>query len=110
MSVSDEQSMAEMSSKPVVITPTLSPSSTHSHAYLKSSHVRGSPSDHLTPLWIFQVTVIASPLSPGSLTPPLSTVGIGATASCGMYLKSWLMVTSEYQTAEATLASVTWPR
>ena len=93
-----------------VMTPTLSLSSTHSHAYLKSSQVRGWPSDHLRPSRSFQVTVIASPPSPGTLTPPLAVVGIGSAASCGMYRKSLLIVSRECQTSEATLASVTWPR
>ena len=78
-----------MSSQPAVMTPTLSGSITHSYAYLKSSQVSGSPSDHFRPSRSFQVTVIASPFSP-TVTPPLSVVGIGSAASCGLYLKSWL--------------------
>ena len=88
MSVSVGQSNSVMSSKPAVTTPVLSLSMTHSHAYLKSSQVRGWPSDHLRPSRSFQVTVMASPLSPGTFTPPFSVVGIGSAASCGMYLKS----------------------
>ena len=85
MSVADGQSHAVTSSKPEVTTPTLSGSMTHSQAYLKSSQVRSWPSDHLRPSRSFQVTVIASPLSPGTLTPPLSSVGISAARS-GAYL------------------------
>ena len=84
----------------------LSLSMTHSHAYLKSSQVRGWPSDHLRPSRSFQVTVIASPFWP-SVTPPFSVVGIGSAASCGMYLKSFEIVRKLGQTSEATLASVT---
>src|SRR5262247_111821 len=61
--------------KPEVTTPTLSLSRTHWAAYLKSSQVSGCPSDHFRPSRRVHVTVIASPLSPGALTPPLSTVG-----------------------------------
>ena len=57
-------------------TPALSLSRTHSQAYLKSSQVSGWPSDHLRPSRSVHVTVIASPPSPGTLTPPLSRVGI----------------------------------
>ena len=70
---------------PEVTTPMLSLSLTHSHAYRKSSQVSFSPSDHFRPSRSFQVTVIASPLSPGTLTPPLSLVGIDAARS-GAYL------------------------
>ncbi len=65
--------------------PVLSGSSTHSWAYLKSSHVRGSPSDHLRPLRSFHVTVIPSPPVPGTFTPPLSSVGTSVARS-GAYL------------------------
>ena len=82
MSVSEAHSKFEMSLQPAVTTPVFSGSRTHSHAYLKSSHVRGSPSDHLRPSRSFQVTVIASPPSP-TVTPPLAVVGIGSAASCG---------------------------
>ena len=88
MSVSVGQSIPVVSSNPARTTPVLSLSMTHSHAYLKSSQVRGWPSDHFRPSRSFQVTVIASPLSPGTFTPPFSVVGIGSAASCGMYLKS----------------------
>src|SRR3954454_9582112 len=110
MSTSLAHSKVLMSSQPAVTTPVLFLSRTHSHAYLKSSHVSGSPSDHLRPSRSFQVTVIASPLSPGTLTPPLAVVGIGSAASCGMYRKSWVMVSRLCHTSEATLASVTWDR
>ena len=56
--------------------PVLSLSRTHSRAYLKSSQVSGWPSDHFRPSRSVQVTVIASPPSPGTLTPPLAVVGI----------------------------------
>ena len=85
MSVADGQSQAVRSSNPEVMTPTLSGSMTHSHAYLKSSQVMSLPSDHLRPSRSFQVTVIASPLSPGAFTPPLSSVGMSAARS-GAYL------------------------
>src|SRR3954469_24489311 len=106
MSVSDGQSNLVMSSQPAVTTPVLSLSRTHSHAYLKSSQVRGSPSDHLRPSRSFQVTVIASPFSP-SVTPPLSVVGIGSAASCGMYLKSDVNCRRLWNVFAFTFASVT---
>ena len=53
------------------------------------------------------MTVIASPFWP-TVTPPLTVVGIGSAASCGMYRKSWLMVSRLCQVVAATLASVTW--
>ena len=107
--MSDAHSKSLMFSQPAVMTPVLSLSRTHSHAYLKSSQVRGSPSDHLRPSRSFQVTVIASPFWP-TVTPPLAVVGIGSAASCGMYRKSSLIVSRVCQTDEATLASVTWVR
>ena len=109
MSVSEAHSKDFMSSQPARMTPTLVGSVTHSYAYLKSSHVSGSPSDHFRPSRSFQVTVIASPPSP-TVTPPLAVVGIGSAASCGMYRKSLLIDSRVCQTSEATFASVTWPR
>src|SRR3954469_4696258 len=94
-----------MSLKPVVITPTFSGSRVHSHAYLKSSHVRGSPSDHFRSGLSVHVTVIASPLSPGALTPPFATVGTSVARS-GPYRKSFVKTTSVAVVAETTLASV----
>ena len=56
------------------------------------------------------MTVIASPLSPGTFTPPFSVVGIGSAASCGMYLKSSEIVRKLWQTRDETLPSVTWAK
>src|SRR5450759_729375 len=108
MSVADAHSKLVMSSKPVLVA-TLPLVITHSHAYLKSSQVRGWPSDHRSPSRILQVTVMTSPPWP-SVTPLLAVVGIGSAASCGTYLASLSTVSRECHTSEATLASVTWVR
>ena len=74
---------------------------------LKSSQVRSWPSDHFRPSRRVHVTVIASPPSPGALTPPLSRVGI-VVAWLGAYLKSFVELTRVSNVAVLTFASVTW--
>jgi hypothetical protein len=74
-------SKSVMSDQPVVITPTLAGSMTHSKAYLKSSQSRASPSDHMRPSLRVHVTVMASPPVPGATTPPFSVVGTSVARS-----------------------------
>src|SRR4051794_18110966 len=99
-------SILVMSSQPAVPAerPVFAGSMFQARVNSKSSQVIGWPSDHFTPSLSVYVTVIASPLSPGTLTPPLTVVGTSVARS-GRYLKSFVVATSAAHVDEATLAS-----